>query len=273
MAFLYWRVSISIFLVALQGCTIDIPGHDSYDLSALENAGNNGKVDVSAPTSEVGTVKYAASFCSDKLYCLGQPTNFIREADSTILNCYGKYGTWESGTYVKTKHGVEGSYSSDMPCSDDSSEYYSSTFNYICDTTAGDLGTIQAKQEGSNICKYSVDVYTDLVCKGSIPINSTGSAGLSGGSFFLIILVSLIFLYLVIGVGFNYHKDKSCKTLHGEFWCRKLPFWTKMGCMTSWITTLGCLKGTYRWCCIKIFRAEKDDKMAAGLIAGDDDED
>jgi hypothetical protein len=264
----YGRVAILVFFVVVQSCDVDIPGYGSYDLSPLENAGNKGVVEVSPPPSEVGSVKYSASFCGDKMFCIGQATNFIREADSPTLNCLGKYGTWNSGTYVKTSNGFEVSYSSDMPCSDDKAEYYSSTFNYICDPTAGTLGAIQATQVG-NICKYSVDLNTDLVCKGS----TTSSAGLSGGSIFLIILVSLMFLYFIVGIGFNYHKDRRFKTLHGEFWCRKLPYWTKMGCMSSWIVTLGFLKGTYRWCCIKIFKAEKDDKMATGLIAGEEDED
>lgn len=269
MEVLHWRISTLIFLVVLKGCTVDIPGSQSYDLSDLQN---QKQVEVQAPASEQGIYKYSASFCSDLLFCNGSPTNLIRMMDSTILRCLGTYGNWASGTYTKTVHGFKGDYTSSMDCQNDPSQKYSSTFNYICDTSVGTLGTLEATAVGSNNCKYSVDVYTDVVCQGSKPINSNPSSGLSGGSIFLIVLVTVICLYFLVGVGFNYYKDRSFKTLHGEFWCRRVPFWTKIGCMTSWIATLGCLKGTYRWCCIKIFKSEKDEKMAAGLIADKDDE-
>jgi len=269
------RLYIFILIEAVRGCTVSVGGQ-TYDLSALESAGTNGVVSVTAPTSEQGLYKYSASFCSDKASCQGKYGNLIRLRDASVYSCLGVYGTWSTAVNTKTTNGFEASFTSTESCSDNESEKYTSTFNFLCDKSAGDLGTLQANKVGGNNCEYSVDVHTDLVCAGSTPVGPSSAAGtLSGGSIFLIVLVCLLFVYIIVGVGLNYHKDKSFGTPHRDFWCSKLPYWTKIGCLTSWIGALSCTKGTYRWCCIKIFKADaEDEKMASSLIKEDgDDED
>jgi len=266
---MFQRLYIFVLVKCIRGCTVAVGGQ-SYDLTALASAGTNGVVSVTAPTSETGLYKYEASFCSDKASCQGTYGNLIRLRDTTIYSCLGVYGLWSSAVNKKTTNGFESTYTSTESCSDDLSQKYSSIFNFVCDKSAGSLGTLQANKVGSNNCEYSVDVHTDLVCSGST--GAGASSGLSGGSIFLISLVCLLFVYILVGVGINYHKEKSFKTPHRGFWCSKLPYWTKVGCLTSWIWTLSCTRGTYHWCCIKICKKEGGKSMSTGLIEEDNDE-
>jgi len=263
------QLYIFILVKCVQACTVAVGGQ-SYDLTALASAGTNGVVSVTAPTSETGLYKYQASFCSDKASCQGTYGNLIRLRDTTIYSCLGVYGAWSTAVNKKTTTGFEATYTSTESCSDNLSQKYSSTFNFLCDESAGSLGTLQANKVSSNNCEYSVDVHTNLVCSGST--HSGAGSSLSGGSIFLILLVSLLFVYILVGVGINYHKEKSYSTPHRDFWCSKLPYWTKVGCLTSWMWTLSCTTATYRWCCIKICKKEGDEKMSAGLIEEDEDE-
>jgi len=261
---------ILLFFKIARCCTVTVGGQ-TYDLASLETAGSNGVVSV---TSSEAEYTFEASFCSDRVACGAYIYGNMVRSKSQV--CEGVYGKWSTATNTKTTNGYQAEFTSTQYCSDDFSVLYKSTFNFLCDNKAGTLGTVKAEQVGSNTCEYSVDVYTDLVCAGSTPIHTggDGGGGLSGGSIFLILLVVLVFVYFFAGFGWNYYKHKTVKTLHGEFWCTKLPYWTKTGCMVSWFQTITCCKFSYAWCCVKICKGKAgDDKMATGLIGGEDEDD
>jgi len=259
-------IYLIICLKILKGCKVSVGGQ-TYDLSSLQSAGYDGEVQVNPPPDEVGIYEYYASFCGNNVTCNEKRGNFVRL--TTVLGrCLGEYGTWNSGKFTKTGDGFQGSFEGNDPCSDDFSSKYKSIFNFVCDDSIGNLGTLQATKVGSNTCEYSVEVPTQLACGGS---DKETIGGLSNGSIFLIALASFLFLYIVAGIGINYQKDRSFKPLHMGFWCKTFPYWLKMGCLTSWIFMLRCTTGTYRKCCIKICGADGDEKMATGLIDGNSD--
>jgi len=263
-------------------------GGEIYDLTDLQKAGKNGVVTVSPPESEVGEYKYEASFCADSVTCQTDQGNFVRLRDSNLDSCIGLYGTWATGVNTKTANGYDAKFMSSEYCADDFSTRYSSTFKFLCDESAGSLGTIEAEKVGENTCSYSVSVYTDIVCSGSTPVPNPGpsgptqepapaphtgsnsAGGLSWGSIFLISLVVALFIYITLGVSLNYKKEHSYKTPHKDFWCSRLPYLTKIGCITSWIWTLWCCQASYSWCCIHICKRQKGGDTTA-LIDGDED--
>lgn len=267
-----------------QGCIVSVGGQ-AYDLSPLEKAGKDGIVTVTPPESEHG-YKYEASFCKDLTTCQNKMGNLVRLRDQQLYSCVGLYGTWSTALNTKTPNGFDVKFKSSDYCNDNYSVRYSSTFKFLCDEGAGTLGTVQAEQDGDNSCSYSVSVYTNLVCAGSTPVpnptpsgptpspaDHTGSisaGGLSGGSIFLIALVSALFVYIMLGVSLNYKKEQSYKTPHKDFWCSKLPYWTKIGCITSWIWTLWCSKRSYSWCCSHVCKRQKGDAITGCLIDGED---
>jgi len=273
-----------VFLRIGKGCVVSVGGQ-TYDLCSLEKAGKDGIVTVSPPESEHG-YKYEASFFSDLISCQNTMGNFVRLRAKNMNSCWGVYGTWSTATNTKTTNGFDVSFKSTNKCGGDFNENYSSTFKFLCDVSAGALGTMQAEQDGDNNCSYSVSIYTNLVCAGSTPVpnptpggptpspaDHTGSisaGGLSGGSIFLIALVSALFIYIMLGVSLNYKKEQSYKTPHREFWCSKLPFWTKIGCITSCIWTLWCSQRTYSWCCTHVCKRQKGDTTTSCLIDGED---
>jgi len=158
------------------GCSVTVGGY-TYDFSSLAIAGDNGVVSVTAPPSD-SSYSFEASFCSDRVHCGSYITgNLVRSKDNV---CEGVYGKWSTAVNIKTINGFQGTYTSTQYCSDDFSTLYKSEFNFLCDTSAGALGTIKAERVGSNSCEYSVDVHTNLVCEGSIPINSGCSVSVGG---------------------------------------------------------------------------------------------
>jgi len=249
-----------IFFGAVNGCTVPID-EQSYDLGPLVDLGN---ISVTPPADEVDEVSYLISVCSNVNPCgRYQKGNMVRYPVDG--NCE-MYADWETATNIKTVNGYEAAFVGKQLCVDDSDVHYTSKFNFICDPDSETLGKLQAIRTGSNICSYQVDIYTNLVCEGSVPIGGGGGGEeeLSAGSIFLITLFVLIVVYVIVGFVLNYVKEKAVKAPHKTFWCGKLPYWTKTGCITSWLCTIS----SYRWCCKKIFRSKpKDDKMATGLIA------
>jgi len=257
-----------IFFGVVYGCTVTVD-KQSYDLTTLQDLGN---ISVTPPDDEVGEFSYEVSFCSDQVPCGSfQKGNMVR---STQGACDGIYGNWNSAENTKSVNGYVANFTGSQYCYDNFKEHFNCEFNFLCDPDAGKLGKLQAIKTGGNTCRYKVDIPTNLVCEGSTPIHGGGggggTGGLSGGSIFLIILLALVVIYVFAGFGLNYHKEKTVKAPHKSFWCVKLPYWTKTGCITSWL----CTMGTYRWCCKKIFKTNpEDDKMATGLIDDGEGED
>ena len=278
------RIWIFLFLRTVQCCSVQVGGQD-YDLSKLQTAGKSGVVDVTPPKSEQGLYKYEASFCADLADCQNNFGNLARLHDSNLYLCMGLYGKWSSAVNTKTTNGYDAKFESTEYCAVDFKKRYSSTFQFLCNEDVGTLGTVEAKKDGDDTCSYTVSVYTDLVCSGSTPVPNpsptsptaspahpagTSSAGLSAGSIFLIALLCAMFMYILVGIGFNYRKEQSYKTPHQNFWCSKLPYWTKMGCITSWIWTLWCSQSSYHWCCSHVCKRNKgDDSMATGILEGE----
>jgi len=259
-----------LFLFKATRCCRVFVGSQTYDLSSLETAGTDGVITVTPPAGESDWI-YEASFCQDKASCQVYVNgNLIRKKANGDSDCE-VYGKWAMAKNTeKTENGYQAEYQGISFCSSQPSVTDESIFNFLCDPSAGDLGTIQASYVSSE-CEIKVDVHTNLVCAGSVPVPSGGSTGgsgvLSGGSIFLISLVVIILVYIIAGFGLNYYKEKTIAPPNRTFWCSKFPFWTKTGCITSWIWTLRISKSAYGWCCVKIFKANpEDDKMAAGLI-------
>jgi len=247
-----------IFLGAVNGCTVTVD-EETYDLEPLEDLRN---ISVTPPADEVGEYWFFISFCSNQVPC-GKylSANMVRYTEGT--HCDGTYGDWDSADNEKTVHGYKADFTGSQFCMSNFQKHYTSTFNLLCDPSAGTLGKVQAIKTGSDDCDYEVDIYTNLVCEGSTPIGGGGGGGLSGGSIFLISLFVVVVVYVIAGFALNYYKEKALRPAHKSFWCGKLPYWTKTGCITSWL----CTMSTYRWCCMKIFKANpQDDKMATGLI-------
>jgi len=247
-----------IFFGAVNGCSVVVDGQ-TYDLDPLEALGN---ISVTPPADEVGEYSYSVSFCSNQVPCGGfQTANMVRY--TVGANCQ-MYADWGSVENEKTAHGYEADFTGKQYCNDNFELHYTAQFNLLCDPGAGTLGTLQAIKTGSDHCNYEVDITTDVVCEGSVPIGAGGGEqGLSAGSIFLITLLVLIVVYLIVGFVLNYVKEKAVKAPHKAFWCAKLPYWTKTGCITTWL----CTMSSYHWCCKKIFRTKpQDDKMATGLI-------
>jgi len=254
-----------IFLAAVNGCTVQID-EETYDLEKLENLGN---ISVTPPADEQDQFYFSISFCSNQVHCgKYQKANMVRSTESG--NCDGIYGDWETAQNEKTVSGYTANFTGSQFCTDNFNVHYTSQFNLLCDPSAGTLGKVQAVEPGSNTCRYEIDIHTNLVCEGSIPIGGDGggSGGLSGGSILLISLFVLVVIYVIVGFVSNYVREKAVRAPHKTFWCTKLPYWTKTGCVTSWRCTIS----TYKWCCKKISRVNpEDEKMASGLI-GEDEE-
>jgi len=256
-------------------CCNAIVGNYTYDLSSLETEGTNGLITVTPPAGDTDHT-YEASFCEDKATCLNYlKGNIVRKKHNSDTNCevYGKWGLKQRTE--KTENGYQAQFEGITPCSSQFSGTDTSVFNFLCDPNARTLGRIQANY-GSNECEIIVDVHTNLVCEGSTPVPSGGggsdTGALSGGSIFLISLVVIIFIYIFGGFGLNYYKKEVIAAPNRTFWCNKLPFWTKTGCITSWIFALSISMSAYHWCCVRIFKASpEDDKMATGLIEESDD--
>jgi len=135
-------------------------GQEIYNFSALSN-----KIyEVQHPANESGVYNYKASFCNDLVLCgrylLG---SLVRFKDRVCLSVYGQQATMIN---VKTLNGFRAEFTSPQFCFDNFWTPDKSEFNFICDTSAGDIGRIEANQLGNNTCAYSVDVYTKLVCEG-----------------------------------------------------------------------------------------------------------
>jgi len=234
-------------------------GRYEYDLTAL---GEIGQFEVTAPSSETGKWFYGASFCRDLEYCKTQSGNFKRYNTIIPPTCE-EYGKWANGVSVKTSDGFQTTFTG-IQCTE-AMVNYTGIFKYVCDPTATDVNNLDltAEATGTGICEYTVTIPTDLACGGGSP----AAGGLSGGSILLILLVCVIFVYIVGMMSFSYYKEKSIKAPHTSFWCNKLPYWTKTGCLVSWAASLTC----YRWCCKKIFKAKQgDDAMEDTLIKDDE---
>jgi len=280
------RIWILIFLQIGQGCKVQV-GEENYDLSDLQKAGKSGVVEVTPPKSEQGVYKYEASFCADLADCQKNFGNLVRLRDSNLYSCIGLYGKWSSAVNTKTENGYDAKFESSEYCADDFKQRYSSTFKFLCSETAGTLGTIEAEKVGDNSCSYTVNVYTNLVCTGSTPVPGptpagptpspadhtiATSGGLTWGFIFLIALLCALFMYIILGTGLNYRKEHSYKTPHQDFWCSKLPYWTKIGCITSWIWTLWFSQLIYSWCCTHVCKKNGgEDNMATGLMKEEED--
>lgn len=250
-------LSLGLMFFEAHGCSVTAGG-TAYDLSALQNMG---VVQVAPDSSESG-YKYEISFCKDKAECQGNLGSMVRLRSGGQNTCLGIYGEWDNAGNegTPTPNGFSMSFQSEYYCSDDFSKKYSSVFNFICGDSDTPSGLV-AKRTGSDACEYSVDISIAAAC---------GASGLSGGSIFLITLVSVAFLYVIVGFGFFYHKEKAFGFPSSQkgFWCSKLPFWVKTGLMVTWVQMMTCWRFTMK----KIFKAkDNDDKMEEGLIKDDSD--
>merc|ERR1719357_14673 len=160
-----------------ESCMIRV-GHDIYNFSALSE-----KVyEVHHPANESGVYYYKASFCDDLVLCGRYLSgSLVRFKDGVCLSVYGQ---WATMVNVKTLNGFRAVFASPQFCFDDFNTPDKSEFNFICDSSAGDIGRIEANQLGNNTCTYSVDVYTKLVCEGV-----KSSQNLSWLYIFIIIIV------------------------------------------------------------------------------------
>jgi len=85
------KAYLLLLINAVGSCLISV-GDENYDLSYLDTDGTAGVLRVSPPPDEEGTFLYKASFCSDKVSCLGAGAVLVRESEltSSCLAMYGK---------------------------------------------------------------------------------------------------------------------------------------------------------------------------------------
>lgn len=123
----------------------------------------------------------------------------------------------------------------------------SATFKaqYICDSDSNELYSTIELVTTSN-CDYTMKINTQYGC-GYAVASDTGLDELSVGTIILISLISLIFLYCLIGYILNLRKNK-CENWndfknnlpHLSFWCI-IPKYTWAGC----IVTKECILNSY----------------------------
>jgi len=111
------------------------------------------------------------------------------------------------------------------------------TYNFECNEN--EEASVVSASEPSK-CEYTARVGTKYVCSDHIIHKSSSAGGLSNGSIFLICLLVFVTVYCVGGFGFNKYKRSAegFQAPQANFWCKKLPFWVKTGCMVSWAFTV-----------------------------------
>lgn len=196
--------------------------------------------------------KYYFSFCgnsADTTECVNtiDPVCAVQVSD-IIGTCY-ELASWDNSyTATPTSDGfsLEFENGSDKLCVDpNTSKNFPRSVDFIFKCSTKELGDITSDESDDEKCKYQVTVPTKYVCDEYI-INSSGRAGLSDGSIFLIILLVLITVYCIGGFGFNKFKS-SAEGVEAvpqySFWCTQLPFWVKSGCLASWACSVGlCMR-------------------------------
>jgi len=156
-------------------------------------------------------------------------------------DCYS-LGTWDSSyTLDSTNSSLSIEFKNGSPdgCKEGSTPFPRSvTFDFECDenTEASIESVGETKQ-----CYYKASIGTKYVCSDHRIHTSSTGGGLSDGSIFLICLLVFVTVYCIGGFGFNKYK-RSAEGFQAfpqsSFWCEKLPFWVKTGCMVSWAFTV-----------------------------------
>lgn len=198
-----------LFRSAGESCMIRV-GHEIYNFSALSK-----KVyEVQNPANESGVYYYKASFCNDLVLCGRYLSgSLVRFKDGVCLSVYGQ---WETMVSVKTLNGFRAVFSSPQFCFDDFNIPDKSEFNFICDSSAGDIGRIEANQLGNNTCTYSVNVHTKLVCEG---VKSSQNL-----SWLYILFIIIIVIQFAVVVSAKY-VGLAKRELRSEL----LPYWNEDG--------------------------------------------
>lgn len=161
---IHLQLYVFLFFQAAHSCTVFVGSH-SYNFSSI----STNEWNVTGPGAEHGAYTYRASFCHDRVACQnGYYGNLVRFKDGA---CVGVYGQWATSVNVKTNHGFQATYTSAEYCWANFAVHFKSQFNFLCDTSAGGIGSIKATQVGENICEYLVHVHTNLVCESSTPVN------------------------------------------------------------------------------------------------------
>jgi len=156
-------------------------------------------------------------------------------------SCYSM-GTWDSSSKVtSTNSSLTVKFQNGSPdgCQIGSTPFPRSiTYNFICNEN--EEATIEMVTEPQT-CFYTAFVKTKYVCSDYIIHSSSSGGGLSDGSIFLICLLVFVTVYCLGGFGFNKYKS-SAEGLQAfpqaSFWCTRLPFLVKTGCMVSWAFTV-----------------------------------
>jgi len=209
----------------------------TYDLSPL--AGKS----YQAPTHQTmyGN-KYEFSICSNSAASTSCTNTISDSCAVQILDtrCYN-LGKWDNSYKVSTTPGfllIKFANGESDDCTDTSGKTFSRsiTFTFTCNNGV-EIGTLTSEEPDQ--CAYEITIPTKYVCSEYILPNAT--AGLSGGSIFLIILLVVITVYCVGGFGFNKYRGSAEgfeAVPHASFWCTLLPFWVKTGCMVCWAFTV-----------------------------------
>jgi len=195
--------------------------------------------------------KYYFSFCSNVaqtsacVNIIGQVCA-VQVAD-IVGTCYA-LATWDdsyTATAASDGFSMEFENGSDKLCVDETTKKtFPRSVNFIFKCSTKEIGDITSEESDDEKCKYQVTVPTKYVCDEYI--HSSGGAGLSDGSIFLIILLVLIIVYCIGGFGFNKYKG-SAEGLEAvpqySFWCTQLPFLVKSGCLACWAFSVGlCMR-------------------------------
>jgi len=182
---------------------------------------------------------YMFSFCdnvasSDR--CLSKVSDSCAIQDHSS-NCYSM-GTWDTSYELdSTNSSLSIAFQNGDPdgCNTGSTPFPRAVnFKFECNENQ----EVSIESVGETItCFYKVKVATKYVCSDHIIHTSSSGGGLSGGSIFLICLLVFVTVYCFGGFGFNKYK-RSAEGIQAfpqaNFWCEKLPFWVKTGCIVSW---------------------------------------
>jgi len=246
-------ILIAVCTVALtQTCKIKTD-KGSYNLSPISGKSYH----VVDPVSKF--VSYDFSFCSNVANISGCPNSVGSVSALQHTSVYGQcysLGQWDSSYLseddglVSTTNGFQIKFKNG-----DSSlcpEKRTLIYDFQCEGGVS-VGTLSLSVPAN--CEYEVTVPTKYVC-------SSVAGGLSGGTIFLIVLLSVIILYCIIGIGYNQRKGGTRgfkeSVPQSELWCEKCPFWTKTGCLVSWTFTCSTLRLCMRKLCKKGSRGNDD---------------
>lgn len=239
-------------LTALSSLIIGV--HSACSWSVPTGAGGTATLDLSClnleslSTTDNSGHSYEWSVCTDDKSCDGSAA-MVAQSNSDGSNCY-ILGRWDATILPQYSDQNGGTWEFQYANGDDDCGSPARTWapKFICDPNVET--EVDAVRETGNSCYYTVNIATKYACTATpISCATDASGALSGGSVFLIILVSALFLYCIVGyivMGLIVNKEGGL----GDF-SNNIPnkgFWTVFpslvvaGCSVTKEAVMGLLR-------------------------------